>query len=165
MVSLAPNWEQNSSSRAKNVSLPWLGEKEYGFQKDLPSLHVLKGRSQQRQFFRSIPLVKTLKLHHNGFSNSSRTTLGTMETTSSCCFDRFVCVWWCMPLFFTLLSPGRLCEYIEYTHWQVMIKPDQNGFSNGSRTLETTGSCCGDTVDGRHPAPPRIMIIPLFIGF
>ena len=36
--------------------------------------------------------MKTLKLHHNGFSNSSRTTLGTMETTSSCCFDRFVCV-------------------------------------------------------------------------
>ena len=33
----------------------------------------------------------------------------------------------------------------------------------GENAKETSGP--GDTVDGQNPAPPRMMIIPLFIGF
>ena len=57
------------------------------------------------------------------------------------------------------------CDSITFTLWQTNIAgwkmdPDWrciSYFSKGGKTIAT--------VDGQNPAPPRMMIIPLFIGF
>ena len=54
------------------------------------------------------------------------------------------------------------CKYGQIWHdLTVFIKKDW-----ATKTkIDKVEVTCGDTVDGQNPAPPRMMIIPLFIGF
>jgi len=44
-------------------------------------------------------------------------------------------------------------------------KSEENGRHGNKRRPLFLGFDFFDTVDGQNPAPPRMMIIPLFIGF
>ena len=64
-----------------------------------------------------------------------------------------------------LFRAGCAHAYCESSKMSQCVLPHPGGVSRVQKHEGEYHNSASNTVDGRNPAPPRMMIIPLFIGF